>query len=390
MTQVPDERQGTEDKKLFAGLGVIGVIAALLGVWVLLIQNWFTTPDWLKILFGGAVLGGALFGAARTSLLPERWPRDLFLLFHSGALLMMTWIIAEVYNVHTNPWRAFAFCALLSLPGALSGELSILGDVVIVFALTALFAFIGDHPSLHPLVEGYGFSFFIAIVALWLFRWSRQFLQQNNGMKIALQRWGWILGFIALIASIYGFGKHGTPMSRSDFWLMLAYLGGVIFWSEGAFGVMKENRRRLFWLGALLLPLSALAPSILGDWLRLLLGFVLTAWFLVLLVQSCLEDRDPTGARWALGFLALRVFIFYGEILGEDAASGWWLIFIGVTLASIAYGWSRLQPMIAAAEPVPQEAPTSSAPSDQGFLFTSLGVVELALFFFWIIILELR
>jgi hypothetical protein len=389
MTQATEEQQGTENKRLFAGLGVIGVVAMLLGVWVLLLQNWFTTPDWLKIIFGGVALGGALFGAARASLLPERWPRDLFLLFHSGALLMMLWIVAMVYGVDSNPWTALALCSLLSLPGALSGELSILGDVVIVFALTALFAFIGDHPRLYPLLEGYGFCFFIGILALWVFRWSRQLVQYNIGMRRALQRWGWILGFVALSGSLYGFSEHATPMTRSDFWLMLAFLGGVLLWREGAFGALSANGERLFWLGASLLPLSALAPSVLGVWLRLVLGFALTAWFLVLLVQNCLEKRDPSGARWALGFLVIRIFIFYGDLLGEDA-SGWWLIFIGVTLASFAYGWSRLQPMLAAAEPASEESVTSSAPSDQGLLFASLGVLELALFLFWIIILELR
>ena len=390
MTQATEEQQVAEHKRLFVGLGVIGVGAVFLGVWVLLIHNWFTTPDWLKLVFGGVLLGGSLFGAARASLLPERWPRDLFLLFHSGALLIMTWIIAVLYDQDTNPWKAMALCALLSLPGALSGELSILGDVVIVFALTALFAFIGDHPLLHPLLEGYGFSFFIGILALWVFRWGRQFSSRSSGIRLALERWGWILGFVALAGSWFGFSEHGTPMTRSDFWLMLAFVGGVIAWSEGAFGVLPEGRKRLFWLGASLLPLSAIAPSILSDWLRLILGFGLTVWFLVLLVQSCLESRDPSGARWALGFLVVRIFIFYGELLGDDASSGWWLIFIGITLAVFAYGWSRLQPMIAAAVPASDEAATSHAPSDQGFLMAALGVFELAIFCFWIILFELR
>src|SRR5919106_3001649 len=116
----------------------------------------------------------------------------------------MIGLVAQIYHLSGPPWRTFALCAVLALPGAFLSRRSLLTDAVLAYAVLAVGFATQDLAWLRRWLEpGYRLLYLPVVAALYALVLARLLAGRGaRGPAAALRRW--TLGAIAVSLVVAG------------------------------------------------------------------------------------------------------------------------------------------------------------------------------------------
>jgi uncharacterized membrane protein len=337
------------------GIASVGGLAIAVGIISVIAANWDDIPEKLKLAACGVLLLGSLVGALQTSRLENLWPRDLFLLFHSGMVPATIGLIAQVYQLSGHPWRAVAVSAAFALPAAVVAKQGLLTDVFIGFLTLALGFFMSEYHWFDNLFEPGDLRvvFIYATFGLVLLLSSSAISGAHLGASAAARRWG--IGLLAVTAVVASASWASTTDSRWLWW----YPHPLLHWPVGIFlAAAALLSARLWWtrppalqarLGAIaLLTLLLCGALVLSTnqgtlLLRQFVGFGLFAGLCIAVAIAAAGSGSKLGTNLATLALAVRVFVFYLELAKNLMTTGIGLIVTGFVCLAVAYAWWRLR-----------------------------------------------
>ena len=347
-----EDERATGVRWVVWGIAAVGGIAIAVGIISVIAANWDDIPEKLKLGAAGLLLLGSLFGAARTRSLSSTLPRDLLLLFHSGMVLAMVGLVAQIYHLHGHPWRAMALCAAMALPAAAIATHSLLSDVVLGFVTVGVGFLLDETRWFDHHWDDFGVGFLFATLGL-LFLLAAHYLKPLHApARAALLRWGFGLsGMVAAAAAfIWAEGKHRYLQGNERAWWPLAiFAATALAYSVPA--VTSATKARNVRIAALLFYVAFLggASFITGappSTASIFLGFALFSATCVALAICAAAAGAKLGTNLATMALAARILVLYAELAKDLMTTGVGLIVTGVVCLGVAYGWWRLRRLI--------------------------------------------
>ena len=335
------------------GIASVGGLAIAVGIISVIAANWDDIPEKLKLAACGALLLGSLGGAWRTSRLENLWPRDLFLLFHSGMVPATIGLIAQIYHLSGHPWRAIALCALFALPAAVVAKQGLLTDVFIGFLTLALGFFLSEYHWFDNLFDPGDLRevFVYATFGLVLLLGGSAVGSTHRGASAAAKRWGiGLLAATAVVASVswatdlrWSWREPHPPLHWpiGIFLASAAALSAQLWWTRP-----PALRARLASITLLTLLLCGALVGRADDGnllLRQFVGFGLFALLCIAVAMAAAASGSKLGTNLATLTLAARVFVFYLELAKNLMTTGIGLIATGLVCLGVAYAWWRLK-----------------------------------------------
>ena len=200
-----EQSQASGARWVVWSIASVGGLAIAVGIISVIAANWDDIPEKVKLAACGALLLGSLGGAWWSSRLENLWPRDLFLLFHSGMVAATIGLIAQIYHLSGHPWRAVALCAAFALPAAVVAKQGLLTDVFIGFLTLGLGLFLSEYHWFDNLFDPGDLRevFVYATFGLVLLLGASAVGSTHRGASAAAKRWGiGILAATAVVASV--------------------------------------------------------------------------------------------------------------------------------------------------------------------------------------------
>ena len=348
-----EESQATGTRWVVWGIGSVGGLAIAVGIISVIAAHWDVIPDKVKLAACGALLLASLYGAWRTSSLENLWPRDLFLLFHSGMVAATIGLIAQVYHLSGHPWRAAALCAAFALPAALVAKQGLLTDVFIGFLTLALGLLMSEHQWFDNLFDSGLREIFVYAAFGWVLLLSVSALRRAHpGAAAAARRWGiGLLTATVVSASVTWattFSQWSvTPPRPVLLWPLVIFLATGAMLSVQLWWIRAPALRAR--LAAIALLTLFLCGALVGRGhegnllLRQFVGFGLFVGLCIAVAVAAAGSGSKLGTNLATLALAMRVFVFYLERAKNLMTTGMGLIATGVVCLAIAYAWWRLR-----------------------------------------------
>ncbi len=323
------------------GLGIIALIAS----------NWDAIPAAAKLILYFAVYAGLAAALLHPKTDRGHW-REMIRL----ALMIFTMaglgLVAQIYNIHSEPWRGPLFWCLMTLPLAITAT-SPLG--VLLWYPIFLFTYFNYGASQDS-------------VWFWENRISGVWLFSITGILSTLMPNRWpelryfrrIAGFASILAAMI-FPSEGPPLNH----LLLASAGAPSFYLATSLGLLA-------WAVSVLIQRQAYPPgtrygfaafcaigiftalfmivaSLKGFDHRLLLeflyGILFTFGALALAVAAYAAGRHRT-CEWLCIIVFLRWLMIYGHTMMSLAMNGFGLISIGILILVFLTQWKRIRPKL--------------------------------------------
>lgn len=354
-----DEHSGGGVQWVVWGIAAVGAVAVAAGVISLVAANWDEIPDSVKLGACLALLLGTLAGAWGAGRLASTWPRDLLLLVHDGMLLATVGLVAQVYHLSGHPWRAFALCAVLSLPAVLIAAHGLLVDFVLACVTVALGSYLGEIDWLDAALEvHFGAGFLFATVGLGLLLLAPLAARWRPVAVAPLERWGFGLALLttAVSATLWSghFWRTGTGMYLWP--TLLALLCGLAAAAMAARELRRDESARgarvaapiLFFVFLVGQVVSQSPDASIG---RKLVGFALFCALGVAVAMSMASAGSRSGTTLTTLALAVRVIALYIELVKDLMSTGLGLIVTGLVFVGVAYAWWRLNRALPIARP---------------------------------------
>jgi hypothetical protein len=327
------------------GLAAAGGVTVVVGVVAIVAANWKDVPEGAKLAAVGTLLLASLAGAWRTSGLRNTWPRDLCLLLHALLPLAMIGLIAQVYHLSGPPWRTFALCGALALPGVVLGARSLLTDVVLAYVVLAAGFAVGEVGWLRRVFyeAPFGWGLLSATGGLVLLALGRTAAGRGAAAPAAaLRRWGVALLAVPLVATAveWRWGRATGAWDVGPVAILLA-VGVPVAWRLAS---PDRNRPALAAaaLGGALLAATALLPGRLDRDAGIWLGFLLFCAFGVALAMAAARAGRRRWVTAATLAIAARVVVLYLVLARDLMTTGIGLVGSGLVICAVAWGWWRL------------------------------------------------
>lgn len=354
------ERERSESTSRWAvwALAAAGGLAVAAGVVAVVAANWEEIPDAAKLAAVFAAMLATLYGAARRYGREPSWPFDLLLLVHALLPPAMIGLVAQIYHLSGPPWRTFALCAALALPGAVLSRRGLLTDVALAYAVVAVGSAIEDVAWLRRWLEpGYRLLYLPVVAGLWTLAAARPLARRGaRGPAAALRRWAVALIGVPLVVAVgiwhvEAAARPDPDLAGSALWVVAGVVPGA--WLLGR--RPDVSRLAAGVLGGAYLAALPLAVDGLGATARQFLGFGLFCAFAAALAIAAARAGSRRWVTAATLALAIRAVVFYLELARDLMSTGLGLITTGVVICGVAYGWWRVHRALPVA-PRPAEA----------------------------------
>ncbi len=310
----------------FAGLGALAVA---IGIVSIVAANWEKISPHAKLgadLFVGIVLAVALYIADRKN---RGMAREALLVIFWGYVIASVSLIAQVYNLATEPYRGLLAWMLVTTP-------------VMLLARTRFTAFlfvsgwVGTFIAMAELVDDYDAEFLVypslPFLLLLLGKWLAH-LRRHDNLRWALEVIGWagiVGGATAMQQAWYASGRPLISESLSGLFSTLLLTAVFV-----TVGLPREYRVAV---GGFLVTAIALAfaPFLAGGDVDLFAAFgFLILWSWIAWLGHSLSKAWLYNL--AIGLLALRILIIYFEVFGSLLSTGIGLVIGG--LLTLVLGW---------------------------------------------------
>jgi len=343
------------------GITGIGVTAIAVGVISLVAANWMELSAGLKLI-GYFLLQASLgWGFIKLSERPGVWREALLTLF---ALLFFAGIglVAQIYNLHSAPWKGLFFWLVLTLPLSQVGRSKMLAHVWVIASLVTCGMWASFHLSLsgvdgetirwgcfaaYPLVLtaasfiferwkisnqafrssiliwGVGVTLLVGTIFLNL-HWVERHLQGNALLDFKTRLIPEIAIVIVAMASLLR--GAAVPLAQRVTTALMFLVFGIFFFLPLEMRVASDA----FEIG---IGGSRVGPQIIGA-----VGF-LSVWALA--AASAAQAGHRRLFDLASLIIAVRFIVIYFEVFGSLSHTGFGLILSGVVVLAIAGLWAK-------------------------------------------------
>jgi hypothetical protein len=353
LARYEDQHSGGAQRVVW-GISAVGGLAIAGGIISVVAAHWDNIPELLKLLACGALLLGSLGGAWFTARLGSSWPRDLFLLFHGGMVLAAVGLVAQIYHLHSHPWRALALCAIFALPAAAIAVHGLLTDAAIAYVTLSMGFFLSERGWFDHCYRDFGVGFLEASLGL-AFLLGAQFIQPlRSTAAAALRRWGvGLMGVVAIAACVLWNTHPSWPRSTDPrgYGPMGVFAVAALVCAGWEMVGHKPGRNArllaLALLGALLAGAAlTYSDGALGQMPRQFVGFGLFCALCATLAVAAASAGSRFGTNLATLALAGRILALYFELAKDLMTTGVGLIVTGGVCLGIAYGWWRFRSLL--------------------------------------------
>lgn len=317
----------------------------VLGVIALIASNWEEIPAFLKLtlyfLIFGIVGGILLFSKTSKPLLEEILRLGLMVYSMAGIGL-----VAQIYHLHSQPWRGVAFWCLITFGLALSSSGPWGAVLWLPPALFAWFSFLNTWSIAQESIAVIGI---ITAGCLGIFG---SFHSKKLIHLIHFRHISFLFVTLACIAySVTAAYLLDEKIHNREFFTFLTM---ALFWA-GMIGLQKADYNfgsrmgMLVFLGltTLQFPLQAIASSL--HWDPIPFKIVSCAFFiagtLALAIAAFAHDQKKVFEALCI-FIFLRLLALYTESLMSLTAKGFGLISVGLLILGGLYSWTKLKPTI--------------------------------------------
>ena len=341
------EKQQSRPVGLMVTVG-LGVLIIALGVISVIAANWMTISDGVKIFAFFAIwipMGCGVIPLEKSRPVVAEGLRALFFLFTLAGI----GLIAQIYNLVSDGWSAFAFWISICLPMVALARNTLLpglwwgmyilttilwfrnnltdaNDEFMVCSLAALLLVPG---LLGPVFTGLQVSFL------------EQFRPPTRFFSLIFL-WGI---FPLILDSGANYEDPSLPEARASVAMVLLAVGiahALIIYA----GSRRRDGRSLWQTASLLVPL-VLGAVQAAEPGRFLTGETGGAFqFLLILVLASFATYH-TGMIRVFNLLtlaiALRMIVVYFQIFGSLLAQGFGMIISGLVILGVAWGWHRFR-----------------------------------------------
>jgi len=354
------EQAGTSRPWVIFGVAAVGVTAIVTGIISLIAANWENIPDGLKLtnyFLVQSALGGLVYYFDRRGKLIAR-EMALFafaMLFFGGIGL-----VAQIFNLHSAPWRGLFFWLVLSLPVTLLARSFLINHVWMVMVQVTAFTWsLGYFESTSRNHEGgvYRFSvlasipFLMTALGFFMHSLSRGKLRH---FQTAATIWG--LGTLLVCGSLvgnFGWSRHVTHWDSYLRYLTLPW-SCLLVATVAGFARPTVPQSQKIVTTALLLALGIYVTVPLLGWLKGLppttievlgaMGF-LVIWSLAATAAAIAGYRRLFD--FASFVIATRFIVVYFQVFGSLTTTGFGLIVSGSLILAVVYLWYRFRIQIA-------------------------------------------
>ncbi|MBC7532940.1 MAG: DUF2157 domain-containing protein [Oligoflexus sp.] len=317
----------------------------VLGMIALIASNWEAIPAFLKLTLYFLIFGivGRILLLSKTikPLLDEILRLGLMIYSMAGIGL-----VAQIYHLHSQPWRGVAFWCLITFGLALSSS----GPWGAVLWLpAALFAWFSFFNTLSLAQEWIAVLGIITVGSLGIFG---SFHSRKLIHLIHFRHISFLFVTLACIAySVTAAYQLDEKIHNREFFtfLAMALLWSATIWFQKAEYKFGSRMGMLVFLGLTTaqFPLQAIASSL--HWDTIPFKIVSCAFFiagtLALAIAAFAHDQKKVFEALCI-FIFLRLLALYTESLMTLTAKGFGLISVGLLILGGLYAWTKLKPTI--------------------------------------------
>lgn len=310
----------------FLALGLVGVFAVGLGIIAIIAANWRNTPVFVKLTAMFALLIGNACAACRF----QNKKPALFeaLLFLQGILFFAAMgLVGQIYHLQSELWKTLAFWSVLAFPPMLLTKKVFFG---FLWEAAVFGAFLSSPVAekVFDFWEKY-FESSLCVSAFFMAVWGAVLL--TDRAKVFLTPVRWLSAAFAVL-----------PLMNPDYaWHRDIPAAGIVsmaVWAAAAAGVLyalKTPYKSLYPVCVVF----AMVPSGVNEQIVV---FAAQLCVLTGLVVAAAQAKAVGLSRLLTLCLGIRLFIGYLEVFGSLLTTGFGLIFTGIVILGLAYGWHKL------------------------------------------------
>ncbi|MDR1477244.1 MAG: DUF2157 domain-containing protein [Rickettsiales bacterium] len=327
---------------------VMAVLFCLWGIVSIVAYNWDDIPKFVKLGTALAALAGSVFGILAAGRRKSYLWHEAAILAHAGLIACNIALVAQIYQLDSDPTNGAMLWAVLALPALLVSKgpwlcWGWLGVVLYVVGFKS--------------VETYHFEFkdfLLASGAVGILLFLKYFAIMKTGLyaQFAKVFKGYSFALLAINAGMMEFFWHDcAPVGNAYIAAFATLLAAFAFLTREA----KERGLRYFALGAyalfIVLFIPANAETYEVSWIFrhetyytpfLTSGFLYTTILLCLALWSLYRARRPKLFNAAFALLSLRLTIFMFDRFGSLLLRGFGFIAAGLMFLGFFKLWRDL------------------------------------------------
>ncbi len=340
-----EERSSGTKNWVLWGITAIGVVAVGTGLVSIIAANWAALTDAIKLVAYFALQAGLGFAFYRFR---ERdgLVREALLLSSIIAVLAGIGLVAQIYNLQGDGWRALSFWLVLVLPLTLLAERRLAHDVwflgLLVTVVLWIVAGITKTQDLNRTLVAFSIGYLVLALGL-----ATQ-LRLPSLFTAAGRRWSLavLVGFLPIFGNLL-WANGG--LSRTQLVYSPSAMGAV--WVAVALALLSLRYNAEFpqrTVAALAVTIVLVAGTLTVPLMISVGDQEFLGCLLFLAIWSSAASAAAFSGRYRLYNLAtlviaVRFIVVYFELFGSLAQTGVGLIFSGLIILGIAYLWHRLR-----------------------------------------------
>ena len=314
------------------GLGIISVIAA----------NWEHITVMLKLIADFALLSGVAGLTYYADYKKWHIRFEAFLCLFVILVLATIGLIAQIYQLQSDGFEALLLWSLLVFPLLFATKKPLLPLIMLPIFTFSFWDFMADNKTTQEILRQMSDSWSYSASVLWLFIWwilwqMLTVFAQNKAAAFTKALKFWLVVFTGLLVasmdlggnmlSIVSFAENGSGL-----------LAAVLITT--AIGLVAVSTYLGFISGKKFLIPALMALIVADSFLNCGAVFSFAALLLIGLYAWQINSVKILNA--ALALTAVRIFILYTDMFRNLLFTGLGLIFSGLLLLALIWGWLNL------------------------------------------------
>lgn len=305
----------------FIGLGIVSVTAA----------NWDLIPAVIKLGVSFGLLSVCGIGVWLSYLRHFAKTFEALLILFAFLIMVQIGLIGQIYQLQANGAAPFLFWSVLVLPLTFFCKKPYLPLIWLPVFYISLYFCIDD--------AVYFSTFFEMVWAIfWFFLWNViyqvmkiYYPDKMTGLQKATKFW--LIADVASLLIFMDFGRFNlfeTSLALTPYvsgWLILI----LLLWGISLLLAQKQQD----YIQPIIMSLI-----FIGSWFSL--GFVLSLLGLSIAAIYAYQKNMPRIFNFVILLMAMRIFILYAESFYSLLSGGFGMIFAGVLLLLLLWGWRKI------------------------------------------------
>ena len=336
------------------GISAIGVTAIVTGVISLVAANWVDIPDFIKLLSYFILQSVVGYLAIRLSSASKETWREMAIFAFAMLLFAGIGLVSQVFHLHSESWKGFAFWVVLTLPVVLAARSALVNHIWVMTTMSTAVMWATER-AFYRLGESEWFYRACVVASVPLVLLGLGFLLEKfSHFKVryfqrAVSFWGFGICLFAgtIVGNCLWEGMKNIAGQEAFHYLLIPWIFNVIaiIANYGRFNVPRVQRNATFLM--LLAAGIYLTMPIMGfqlgmdKWSRELIGALgfIVIWSLAA-TSAALANYKKLFDLASL-IIAIRFIVVYFQVFGSLTTTGFGLIVSGLVILAVAFLWYR-------------------------------------------------